>query len=150
MIVRFAASSAHRGQRRGELKDIACVVEGALLVPEGTAGSGARGTTAHGSLHAIIAQGGAEDGGRNAGFVGRSANRDSRQLSTVDIADMSGQEGNGIAAAAGSKVGRAHMSIAIVLGGDGLAVGIGQTVDGSQIVVGHRHVLCRGRSVCSD
>ncbi len=38
------------------------------------------------------------------------------------------------------------MSITIILRGDRLAIRIGQTIDCSQIIVGHRHVLRRGSS----
>jgi hypothetical protein len=124
LVVGLAASSAHRGQHCGELKDIARIVEGSLLTPEGATGSGSRGATAHGSLHAIIAQRGAEDGRGNARFVGCPTDRESCQLSTIDVADLPTQEGGRIAAAAGSKVGRTDMSVTIVLGSDGLAVGI--------------------------
>jgi len=147
LIIGFC-SATRCGDGSEQLNHVADGVIDTSLTEEGLVLSGHRRTFRQQTVNAVIVLGSAEEriGWRDR-FGAGTAERQSHQLPIVGVVDLAHQEVYRVGAARRAKVDRLRAPIDIIVRGDGLPIGIGQTCQFPTIVVDHIHRLREGSGI---
>src|SRR6266571_4335324 len=141
-----ATSNSGYGGR--QLQDVAHVVVGARLAPDGVAAHG--GAARLRALDAIIAKIQGEDGRRGTALGSGAAQSQAGELPVAVVGGLAHQEAHRVRRAGRAEVGFLEAPIHIVLRGHGLPIGIDQPGQFTPIVVAHVHHLRGGLSIGGD